>query len=311
MITLSSSILGRVTQCVTACEVWNTVTNMFSQQSMAKIMHLRAQLQSLKKGAMKISDYIVKIKGITDSLIEAGQVLTEQDLVAYIGLGLEFDPVVCNIASKKEEITLQDAQFLFMGYESRLEQYHSSATIDVSQVSANSASKSANFARGGQFSNNNRGRSQGRRGGRGSRFYNQRLICLLCGKTGHFSAICYHRFDQTFAGNFGKQHLQNQPNMSSNFNPMQGNIAQQFSQQQLGYFALYSGTYPGQHPNMNAYIVAPSIVGDANWYVDSGDINHITPNFNNMHISSDYKGSDHIAPRNSEGWSIPTHPSMG
>ncbi|KAL5788367.1 hypothetical protein ACOSP7_005316 [Xanthoceras sorbifolium] len=30
MSTLSESILGRVTQCVTACEVWITVTNMFS-----------------------------------------------------------------------------------------------------------------------------------------------------------------------------------------------------------------------------------------------------------------------------------------
>ncbi|KAL5854422.1 hypothetical protein ACOSQ4_004224 [Xanthoceras sorbifolium] len=139
----------------------------------------------------------------------ADQVLTEQDLVAYIlrGLGLEFDSVVCNIASKKEDITLQDAQFLLMGYESRLEQYHLSAIIDVSQVLANSASKSANFARGGQFSNNNIGRSRGRKGCRGGRYYNQRLICQLCGKIGHFSAICYHRFDQTFAGTFGKQHL--------------------------------------------------------------------------------------------------------
>ncbi|KAL5848351.1 hypothetical protein ACOSQ4_006364 [Xanthoceras sorbifolium] len=66
-------------------------------------MHLRSQLQTLKKGALKISDYIVKIKAVIDALMAAGQVITEQDLVAYIleGLGLEFDPVVCNIASKK------------------------------------------------------------------------------------------------------------------------------------------------------------------------------------------------------------------
>ncbi|KAL5732637.1 hypothetical protein ACOSQ2_032329 [Xanthoceras sorbifolium] len=107
-----------------------------------------------------------------------------------------------------------------MGYESRLEQYHLSATIDVSQASANSASKLANFARGGQFSNNNRGRSRGRRGGRGGRYYNQRLTCQLYGKIGHFLAICYHIFDQSLASNFGKQYHQNQPNMSSNFNPI-------------------------------------------------------------------------------------------
>ncbi|KAL5756514.1 hypothetical protein ACOSQ2_021260 [Xanthoceras sorbifolium] len=133
--------------------------------------------------------------------------MKNQDLVAYIlgGLGLEFDPIICNIASKKEEITLQDAQFLLMGYESRLEQYHASTTIDISQATANLSAKTGNFARGGnQFQNNNRGRSRGgRRGGRGGRYFNQRLVCQLCGKPGHFSGICYHRFDQTFAGTLG------------------------------------------------------------------------------------------------------------
>ncbi|KAL5822876.1 hypothetical protein ACOSQ4_020776 [Xanthoceras sorbifolium] len=136
----------------------------------------------------------------------AGQTITEQDLVAYVlgGLGLEFDPVICNIASKKEDITLQDAQFLLIGYESRLEQYHASTTIDISQATANLSAKSANFARGGnQFQNNNRGRSRGRRGGRGGRYFNQKLVCQLCGKPVHFSGICYHRFDETFAGTFG------------------------------------------------------------------------------------------------------------
>ncbi|KAL5834361.1 hypothetical protein ACOSQ4_013858 [Xanthoceras sorbifolium] len=71
MSTLSESILGRVTQYVTACEVWNTITNLFSRQSMASIVHLHSQLRSLKKGSMKTSNYIMKIKGITDALIAA------------------------------------------------------------------------------------------------------------------------------------------------------------------------------------------------------------------------------------------------
>ncbi|KAL5778930.1 hypothetical protein ACOSQ2_009667 [Xanthoceras sorbifolium] len=143
----------------------------------------------------------------------AGQTITEQDLVAYIlgGLGLEFDPVICNIASKKEDITIQDAQFLLMGYESRLEQYHASTTIDISQASANLSAK---------------GRSRGRRGGRGGRYFNQRLVCQLCGKPGHFSGICYHRFDQTFTGTFGKQNQQSPQFVSTNYY-MQGNFAQQ------------------------------------------------------------------------------------
>ncbi|KAL5802480.1 hypothetical protein ACOSQ4_030785 [Xanthoceras sorbifolium] len=176
------------------------------------------------------------------------------DLVAYIlgGLGLEFDHVVCNIASKKSKITLQDAQFLLMNYESRLEQYHASATIDIGQASANSSIKSANFARGGsQFQNTSHGRTRGRRGGRGRRYFNQRLTCQLCGNAGHFSAICYHRFDQSFSGTFGKpqQHPNQQP-MSANCGPIQSNFQGNFAQQQLDY------SYP--HQNLNALMAAPS-----------------------------------------------------
>ncbi|KAL5848350.1 hypothetical protein ACOSQ4_006363 [Xanthoceras sorbifolium] len=317
MSTLSPSILGRVTQCVTSCEVWNTVTNMFSQQSMARIMHLRSQLQTLKKGALKISDYIVKIKVVIDALMAAGQVITEQDLVAYIlgGLGLEFDHVVCNIASKKSKITLQDAQFLLMNYESRLEQYHASTTIDIGQASANSSTKSANFARGGsQFQNTSRGRTRGRRRGRGGRYFNQRLTCQLCGKAGHFSAICYHRFDQSFSGTFGKpQQHPNQQSMLANFGPIQSNFQGNFAQQQLNY------SYP--HQNLNALMAASSTVADPSWYVDSGATNHITPDFSNLSINNEYKGADRLAvgqnfeenftPRSSKGWSIPTHSSKG
>ncbi|KAL5739017.1 hypothetical protein ACOSQ2_028197 [Xanthoceras sorbifolium] len=313
MSTLSESVLGRVTQCVTACEVWLTVTNMFSQSSMARIMHLRAQLQGMKKGSMKVSDYIVKIKGITDSLMAAGQVITEQDLVEYIlgGLGLEFDPVVVNLTSKKEEINLQDAQFLIMNYESRLEQYHATATIDITSASSNlskvnKGEPSANFARGGGQFQNNRGRSRGRRGGRGGRYYNQRLTCQLCGKPGHFSAICYHRFDQSFSGGFGKQTSQFQQPMSPGVQNMQGNFAQQFD---------YASGYQYPHsPGMNAFVAAPTSGGDSSWYVDSGATNHITPDFNNLSLNTEYKGQnfeENTAPRGIGGWSLPTQSSKG
>ncbi|KAL5837619.1 hypothetical protein ACOSQ3_014788 [Xanthoceras sorbifolium] len=103
----------------------------------------------------------------------------------------------------------------------------------MTQASANSVSKSTNFARGGdQFSNNNRGRSRGRRGGR---YYNQRLICQLCGKTSHFSTIYYYRFYQSFVENFGKQNQQGQQSVSTNFNSMEGNFVQQ---KQLEYHLL-------------------------------------------------------------------------
>ncbi|KAL5758821.1 hypothetical protein ACOSP7_021432 [Xanthoceras sorbifolium] len=57
-------------------------------------------------------------------------------------------------------------------------------------------------------------------------------------------------------------------------------------------------SYPQQH--MTAMIAAPSTVADPNWYVDSGATNHITPDFNNLSINSEYKGTNRLAVGNGQ-----------
>ena len=50
---------------------------------------------------------------------------------------------------------------------------------------------------------------------------------------------------------------------------------------------------PNQVPNMiSAYIVENKGHKDEAWYLDSGVTNHISNNFNNLNISSEYKGND-------------------
>ncbi|KAK2652929.1 hypothetical protein Ddye_012785 [Dipteronia dyeriana] len=82
--TLSKSSLGQVTQCIMAHELWSCIISLFSQQSMARTMYQRHQLQTVKKGALSINEFMVKMKGIADSLTASYQVITEQDLVSCI-----------------------------------------------------------------------------------------------------------------------------------------------------------------------------------------------------------------------------------
>ena len=42
--TLSESILGQVTHCLTSYEIWNCIISLYSQHSMARTMHLKHQL---------------------------------------------------------------------------------------------------------------------------------------------------------------------------------------------------------------------------------------------------------------------------
>ncbi|KAL5856992.1 hypothetical protein ACOSQ3_004450 [Xanthoceras sorbifolium] len=206
------------------------------------------------------------LQSIADCLVAAGQQVSDRDLLMNIleGLGSEFDAVVVNITSLQSSISVREAQFFLMSYEARMNQQASSASLAISGASANYSQ--SNFQRGGtQHQQNMRGRrSRGR--GRGGGRFGGRSVCQLCRRSGHYSAICFHRFDQNFQGNrppYGQQ--------------QQGSPAQN-----------YSGGFNG------GYTSAAS-QNDSNWYIDSGATNHVTPDVGNLTLKSDYRGKEHLA----------------
>ncbi|KAL5855941.1 hypothetical protein ACOSQ4_005743 [Xanthoceras sorbifolium] len=111
---LIPSVLGQVTQCKTAIEAWSKLERVYSQQSMAKILQFRQQLQSVKKGVDSISDFVLKIKNIGDALLGAGEEVNEKDLLLSLmsGVGHKYDPVVLLLTMllplTKETTTLEE-----------------------------------------------------------------------------------------------------------------------------------------------------------------------------------------------------------
>ena len=156
-----------MTTCSTSQDIWNTLQYLFSQQSLAKVVQLHHQLQNTKKGAMNIGDYILKIKEIGDGLVAAGQVITENYLISSIlsGLGRDYDPIVVVVSSQRNTMKVQEAQYLLMLHEQRIEQLSSSGQIDVSSLFANFAAQG--FGRGfrseggNNFNNNLGGNERG------------------------------------------------------------------------------------------------------------------------------------------------------
>ncbi|KAK1552652.1 hypothetical protein Q3G72_020893 [Acer saccharum] len=178
---INQNLIGQVIDCKNSQEVWSTLENLFSQQSMAKILQLKHQLQNVKKGASSINDFVLKVKTIGDNLKAAGQVVSENDLILSIlhGVGSEYDTVVSMITSQRSSMTLQEAQYLLLNLEQRIAEQNSVAQVDVSSASALYASGnqsdrrhqrggyngSGNFNNGGRFGGN-RSRGRGRHGGR-------------------------------------------------------------------------------------------------------------------------------------------------
>ena len=223
----------------------------------------------LKKGSMSVYDYILKMRNIADTLASTGQLISGDELLLYIlgGLGSEYDPIVINLTSKQDSVSLQEAQFLLQSHEMRLEQLQVSMIVNLASASANVAynNNNSNFSsgRGSQG-----GRGQGGRGntnfhggrsshGRGRSGY--KPMCYIYKKTGHTIAVCYFRFDNDY---------QHPPPRD------------QHSQTNSG--------------NSNAYIATSDTVDDPAWYVDSGAISHVTLELDNLSVKSYYKGKSKL-----------------
>ncbi|KAL5822970.1 hypothetical protein ACOSQ4_020870 [Xanthoceras sorbifolium] len=253
--TLSQKVVGQVTKCKSAREAWMKLENLYSQKSLAKIMQLRQHLQTIKKGARSVSDFILQIKNVGDALSAAGEEISERDLLLCLmnGVGHEYDAVVVLISSQRSTMSLEEAQFLLLMHEQRIEQLNSASQVSIGGASANFASNNHGGnrdQRGGPNYNRNGPRGRGRGGRNGGR----KLYCQLCTKPGHQAFQCYHRFDQHFTRPV--------PSNNSSNNSSQAFVA-------------------------SAYLATPGSVGDPSWYVDSGATNHITSDLNNLNLKSE------------------------
>ena len=63
---------------------------------------------------MSINDYILKIKAIIENLSTVGQFVSDEGLILYIlgGVVQEHDPVVINLTSRCDKVTLQQTLLL-------------------------------------------------------------------------------------------------------------------------------------------------------------------------------------------------------
>ena len=176
---------------------------MFAAQSRARVTNLRMQLATVKKGNLTTVEYFNKIQNIKDELASVGVTINDDEVVAHMLNGLDFDyhPFVSSMMGRSGDLSLSELYSLLMEYDLRLEMYQGA---EQHQSSANVASR----GRG------NRGRSGGRRGGGRSNLgrpgqsnqnfskqgknqqSNQKQPCQICRKDNHEAKQCYFRYEE-------------------------------------------------------------------------------------------------------------------
>jgi hypothetical protein len=236
---------------------WKALEKTFSSSSRARIMQLRLELQSTKKGSMTMIDYFMKVKAVADSLAAIGEPVSEQDQVMNLlgGLGSDYNAVVTAINIRDDKISIEVVHNMLLAFKHRLEQQ--SSIEQISTMTANYASSSSNRGGGrtytgsrGQHYNPNisnyRGRSRGgryRQTGRYNSNNSEKPQCQLCGKFGHTAQACYHRFDISYQS----------PQSSGN-----------------------SSLITGNQTFIPAMVASLNTIADDTWYLDSGASHHLT-----------------------------------
>lgn len=280
--TLTPEIASQLIGCGTSFELWTAIRNLVGAHTRSRITLLKGELHRTRKGSLKMSEYLSKMKTISDNLLLVGCPIPTSDLIiqTLTGLDIEYNPIVVQL-SDKTDLTWVDLQATLLTFESRMEQL--SSLTNSFQAQANIASNNykpknayvdlSNNSWRGQNSNNRGGRSsRGSRGRSGGR--NNRPICQVCGKTGHPVAHCYFRFNQSYMGSVPYS------------NSGQGKVISANSQHSYQ-----------PHP---AYVASASTVADSNWYMDSGASAHITNDQGNIDHSNRSHGKEEVIVGNGE-----------
>jgi gag-polypeptide of LTR copia-type/GAG-pre-integrase domain len=288
---ISPSILSQIARCQTSAEVWNTLNHLHSSQSMAKILDLKLQLQTMKKGGSTCAEFLNKIQNLADRLRSIGTDVPDSELVMYIaqGLGSDFENFVTALSMRASTPSMTEFSTLLLAHEARLLTNLRSSTTSIVHLTTKSESgntdNSVYYANSFKSQNNGRGRGQGRgrnnyqkgrgRGRNTNSSADTDIQCQICTKWGHSALNCYHRFDIRYTS------------------PISTNSDSTF-------------TNSSQQPSHQALMAQPTCPPDSSsaYYIDSGASTHVTNDLNALSNAYPYYGPEAVHIGNGKGLQI-------
>ncbi|CAN6556811.1 unnamed protein product [Malus baccata var. baccata] len=121
--TLSSVAISCAIGSISARDLWVRLQERFSTVSKTSIFQLKSDLQTIKKGADSVTQYLQRIKEARDYLAAAGVNFEDEDIVilALNGLSAEYNTFRCVIRGRENVISLKEFRAQLLAEEAIIE----------------------------------------------------------------------------------------------------------------------------------------------------------------------------------------------
>ncbi|XP_040970217.1 uncharacterized protein [Gossypium hirsutum] len=105
----------------TCAQIWNTLVNLYDNQTTYRLMFYRRALHSQRKADLSMKDFLMKIKGFCDSLASCGEVISEREHVTAILNSLlpDYESAITIITASQVHYTVQGVTSILLDIEAR------------------------------------------------------------------------------------------------------------------------------------------------------------------------------------------------
>lgn len=126
-------ILSLMVNSKTSHELWISLEQQFGSETATKKVHLKMLLNNLKKGSMSITKYFSKLRFVIDELAVAGSPVCSLDFITHLIFGLDqpYYPMVVYIEANVLKMSINEAYYMLLTHEARLENAQSNANKDA------------------------------------------------------------------------------------------------------------------------------------------------------------------------------------
>lgn len=100
--TLSVGIASQVVGCQSSQQLWKAVKDLAGAHTRSRVTLLKGELHRTRKGGLKTSEYLAKMKSLSYNLFLAGSPISSEDLViqTLAGLDNEYNAIVVQLSDK-------------------------------------------------------------------------------------------------------------------------------------------------------------------------------------------------------------------